>query len=59
MRFEQPTICFKSMEKNGYLLEALRILGLTVYKRKLSCGSLLLIISVIFGAIFISVYINE
>ena len=59
MRFEQPTLCFKSMEKNGYLLEALRILGLTVYRRKLSCGSLLLFISVSFGAIFMSVNIDE
>ena len=40
-------------------LSALSILCLTVYKQGLSCGSLLLINGVSFGAIFMSVNIAE
>ena len=53
MRFEQPTICFETEDKNA-CLKAQSTLSDRL-RRELSCGCLLLIIGVRFGTICMSV----
>ena len=58
MRFENQSYVLK-LRTGMACLQALRTHCLTVYRRELSCGSLLLIIGVRFGTIFMSVNIAE
>ena len=61
-RFKQPTICFETEEKNGYPLNMFispKYILSDRLQAGLSCDSLLLIIGVSFGAIFMSVNIAE